>query len=257
MGLHFGFADHNTHNHTEALINQYKYVIEKGNIKKEMKILDAGCGVGGASLYIAKKCSADLVGVSIVNEQVEEARRNAIKAKLDKNVKFLVRDYANTGFASNTFDVVFGMESICYAVSKEAFLKEAYRLLKPGGKLVITDGYRRRETTDKVEKQLMKDFCAGWSLYDLVGVDQMTEDIKSSGFKKIVVEDMTKQITMSLDRMRRLVWWWNIGEILLGWIQSPIVESARDNAKAMKNWINGVDDGLFGYFAHVAVKPKK
>jgi hypothetical protein len=61
---------------------------------------------------------------------------------------------------------------------------------------------------------------------------------------------------MSLNKMRLLVWWWRVGEVVLGWMKLPVVVMARANAQAMKGWIAGVERGLFGYYAHVAMKPK-
>ncbi len=257
LGLHFGFADGTTASHTEALINQYKYVIRKGIIEDGMQVLDAGCGVGGASIHIARKTGAQCTGISIVPEQIVEARKNAIKAGVGDRVNFLVADYAVTELPSATFDVVFGMESVCYATSKKDFVAESYRVLKPGGMLVLTDGYRKREVKNRDEKQLMKTFCEGWRLADLVSVEDVTRAMRRGGFGDIVVEDKTSEIEMSINKMKRLVGWWRIGEQVLGWVNLPIVKMARANASAMEAWIMGVERGLFGYYAHVAQKPAK
>jgi len=256
-GLHFGFTDSETKDHTQALINQYKYVIKKGHIKDGMKILDAGCGVGGAAVYIAKETRAEVVGITLVPEQAVEALEYANKQNVDNLVKFVVGDYLQTGLKSKQFDVIIGIESICYATPKCSFVKEVYRLLKPGGRLVLTDGYRRRELRGKQEEKIMREFCEGWALYGLVSYTEMAREMSKGGFERVKVEDMTEATTMSLNKMRSLVKWWRLGEIVLGWIDLPIVKMARANALAMSAWIKGIDTGLFGYFAHVASKPKK
>lgn len=256
LGLHFGFADPETTNHTEALINQYRYVVDRAKIKRGMRVLDAGCGVGGGSIYIAKTTGATVVGITLVPEQVDEARRNAIKAEVGSNVEFCVGDYCMTGFESNSFDVVFGMESVCYAWPKKAFVQEAFRLLKPGGILVLTDGYRKRAIRAD-EQQVMTEFCKGWRLVGLASYREMARAIENGGFIQLKIEDMTKATEMSLDKMKKLVWWWRIGERIVGWMDLPIVAMARANARGMKAWIAGVERGLFGYYAHVAMKPKK
>lgn len=256
LGLHFGFADGVTKNHTEALINQYKYVIDKGEIKRGMRVLDAGCGVGGAAIYIAQKTGAEVVGITLVGEQAEEANGNAGAANVSKLTKFVVGDYTKTGFEPNSFDLVFGIESVCYAKPKASFLKEAWRVLKPGGKLVVTDGYRRRGVKGQTERQIMRDFCEGWRLAGLVSYQDMERVISAGGFRNVEIEDKTQEIEMSLNKMRELVWWWKVGEVTLGWLNLPVIEMARTNAKAMNAWIGGIESGLFGYFTHVAIKPK-
>ena len=257
LGLHFGFADGTTVNHTEALINQYRYVIRKGNIGNGMRVLDAGCGVGGASIYIAQMTGAHCVGISIVPEQIMEARENAIKVVVGDRTEFLMADYMATECPPATFDVVFGIESVCYATTKKDFVAEAYRILKPGGMLILTDGYRMREVKNRAEKRLLKTFCEGWRLADLVSVGNMSRAIRAGGFENVVVEDKTWEIEMSINKMKRLVGWWRIGEKILGWVNLPFVKMARANASAMEAWITGVEYGLFGYYAHVAQKPSK
>ncbi len=253
-GLHFGFADTSTKNHTEALINQYRYVIEKGKIKARMKVLDAGCGVGGATVYIAKKTGASVIGITLVSEQAEEARAYSKKEGVEHTATFMVGDYLKTGLESESFDVVFGIESICYATPKSDFVKEAYRLLKPGGMLVITDGYCRRAVKNAAEKKILNDFCDGWRLDHLIDQAEMTRVIKNGGFAHVKVEDVTDKITMSLNKMRVLVGLWRVGEKLLGWIDHPMIRMARDNAKSMDACIKGMSAGLFGYYSHVARK---
>lgn len=255
LGLHFGFADRATKSHTEALINQYKYVIKKGQIGSEMRVLDAGCGVGGASLYIAKVTGARCVGVSLVESQVKEASENALRQNIQNKVEFLVGDYAHTNLKPESFDVVIGIESICYAAPKRAFLAEAYRLLKPGGRLVITDGYCKNNPLNKTEVHTLKKFCSGWRLANLITYQKMSNEIRKIGFSNVKLEDKTDEIAMSANKMRMLVKWWNLGEILLGWVDLPLVAMARANAMGMRYWLRGLDAGLFGYFAHEAKKP--
>lgn len=256
LGLHFGFADPETTNHTEALINQYRYVVDRAKIKRGMRVLDAGCGVGGGSIYIAKTTGAKVLGITLVPEQVDEAKRNAKKAGVVPNVEFCEGDYCATRLEPNSYDVVFGMESVCYAWPKKAFVQEAFRLLKPGGILVLTDGYRKRAIRGGEEQQVMAEFCKGWKLAGLSSYLEMARAIENGGFIQLKVEDMTKATEMSLSKMRKLVWWWNIGERILGWIDMPIVAMTRANARAMRAWIEGVERGLFGYYAHVAQKPQ-
>jgi tocopherol O-methyltransferase len=245
LGLHYCFWDSHTHTHDEALNNQFKQVIEKSNIKKNIKVLDAGCGVGGGAIYIARHTGARVTGITISPDQVTEARDNAKQADVDQLTEFLLADYTKMPFTDQSFDVVFAVESACYAYPKELFLKEAHRVLKAGGTLVISDGYTIRKPKSEEEKKIILHFCAGWRLKELIGVERMTQAIKSCGFSRIASVDKTPEVQPSLLRMKWLIM---LAKPLL-WL--GII---RDNVQSMQASIDGVERGLMGYYLHVARK---
>ncbi len=245
LGLHFGLDDKNSKNLSDSIENQYKILIKLGKIKKGMKVLDAGCGVGGASIYLAHKTGANLFGISLVPEQIKQAKQNAAKRKVADNTTFLVMDFTKTSFPNNYFDVIFGIESICHAYPKEAFLIEAKRILKPGGKLIIADGYRVRKEKTKTEKAITKNLCSAWSLNELIEVSSMVNKINSSGFS--VVKSLNKTASLSISKRR----FW-----LLGFIGTffQFLPGVKENVLAIKSVLKGLRINLFGYYIHVALK---
>lgn len=255
--MHYGFADDRETSHDQALVNQYKYVIGKAGINERTRALDAGCGVGGASLYIAKQTGASVVGLTLVQKQVEEAQASARRDGVDNKTNFLLADYCSSGLPDESFDVIFGIESICYTTPKRDFLIEAYRLLKPGGRLIVTDGYCKREPRNIEEQNILKKFCEGWRLLRLDTFEVMSKQIKEVGFANLVVEDMTEKVSLSLFKMRQILWWWSKVEWIVRRWKIPVIEMARENAKSMRASIVGVESGLFGYYAHFGVKPRK
>ena len=64
LGIHFGFWEKDTKSRQEAMVNQDKEIIKVGVIKKGDRVLDAGCGVGGTAIYIAKIIGARVTGIS-------------------------------------------------------------------------------------------------------------------------------------------------------------------------------------------------
>src|SRR5206468_7584773 len=105
----------------DALQNTNKVMAEQVNITPNDRILDAGCGIGGSALWMAKNKRAEVVGISISGKQIEKAKTVAKQAKVDHLVSFSVIDYLDTGFPNESFEVVWAIESVCHAEKKEDF----------------------------------------------------------------------------------------------------------------------------------------
>ena len=77
--LHFGYYDEQATHHRAAVANMNKVMADLVNIKPGEKVLDAGCGVGGSSIWLAQHRNCEVVGITPVESQVKDAFRNAQK----------------------------------------------------------------------------------------------------------------------------------------------------------------------------------
>jgi tocopherol O-methyltransferase len=104
-------------------------------------ILDVGSGMGGSACYLAKNYQAKIVGITISETQVAIARTKAneqFKINHELMPKFMLEDAHHLkSFEDNSFDIVWSLESAEQFYHKELFIKEAKRVLKPGGQLLI------------------------------------------------------------------------------------------------------------------------
>lgn len=76
--LHFGYWDSDTRSHRESLINMNRHVARKAGLSANTHILDAGCGVGGLSTWLAKEYDTTVSGITICQSQLVQARQFAI-----------------------------------------------------------------------------------------------------------------------------------------------------------------------------------
>jgi ubiquinone/menaquinone biosynthesis C-methylase UbiE len=97
-------------------------------------ILDVGCGTGNFSLELARLGVA-VTGIDISEAMLAIARRKAEDAGL--NMELLKADARHLPFSANSFDKIVSVSALEFAPDLKAVLEECYRILKPGGRLVI------------------------------------------------------------------------------------------------------------------------
>jgi cyclopropane fatty-acyl-phospholipid synthase-like methyltransferase len=199
--LHFGFWEKHTKSHKEALLNTNKFLADKAQIGPNDIILDAGCGIGGSAIWIAKNFGVIVIGISLSETQVQKAKELAAMNNTDHLNRFLMGDFLNTAFRDETFDIVWAIESICHAEAKKDFLIEASRLLKKNGKMVLSDGFLLRDLRNHTEKRPLEDFMNGMVLPNLDMVDQFKKSLREVGFRNIKYWEKTREIMPSLRRL--------------------------------------------------------
>lgn len=240
--------------HEEAVINQYKEILRRGGIKPGMTVLDAGCGVGGGAIYIAKRTGAVVTGISITRSQITEANGYARQAGVASRTQFIWADYMKTPFPAESFDVIYAIESVCHAYPKVKFLREMRRILKRGGRLIIADGYLKRGVRDDREGRILERFCRGWRLKELATTEEMGKAVVKANLTIKKTEEVTEWIRPNSKRM-----------IILVILSTPVLLLARvfgsqwahlvaENVGAIVAVLMGVRRGMGGYYIHELVK---
>lgn len=121
----------------QAQIDLIEELLSWANVHQAEQILDVGCGIGGSSLYLAEKFSASATGITLSPVQADRATARAQAAGLTDRTHFQVADALNMPFADCSFDLVWSLESGEHMPDKQKFLQECYRVLKPGGTLLL------------------------------------------------------------------------------------------------------------------------
>ncbi|MBD3347262.1 MAG: methyltransferase domain-containing protein [Chitinivibrionales bacterium] len=191
--MHYGYWDETTKTQREASLRFNEVVAETAKVTKDDHVLDAGCGVGGCSIFLATTFGCRVTGITICPNQVERARKNAKKAGVADLCEFHEMDYEHTRFDDKSFSVVWGFESICYAESKAQFIAESSRVLKSNGRLVVADGFASREHYEGKDKKLMQRWLDGWFVNHLNTPGQFANFAKDSGFSITDYRNVTRQ----------------------------------------------------------------
>ena len=217
LGMHWGYWDDQTRNHAESLVNMSRALASLADLRPGMRVLDAGCGVGGPALWLAQTYGVEVLGVTLSEVQLARARKYAAKRKLDHLVSFEISDFTALPYGEDSFDVVWAQESVCHVPEdgKQAFLREANRVLRPGGRLLMEDWFRIARPYPAAGETLMHEWLSGWAIDDLATTDEITEWSRKAGFDDVALRNITPYAFRSIRRLHRLAFWLYPGGLLL------------------------------------------
>jgi len=122
---------------------------------------------------------------------------------LADKIEFERSDFICTAFSTGSFDVVWALESLCHAEAKSGFYREAARLLRPGGRLVIAEFIRRTRRLDREAEQVVREWLDGWAIPDL-DTEREHDAAATAGFSDIRMRDCTGSTRPSLTRLYRM-----------------------------------------------------
>ncbi len=196
--LHVGYFDEEHTDHGPAVENMKRILADAVDIGPDDHVLDSGCGIGETATWIAKNRSATVTGLNISQMQIGRAREMAKDNGVEDQVSFNFDDFTEMEtIEDDSKDVVWGLESICYADDKRDFLEQAKRVLKPGGRLMVADGYMTKRNLSGGEQKIMQRWLDGWRLPNLAHVDDFTADLEDLGFTDVNVRDVKENVMPS------------------------------------------------------------
>lgn len=190
----------------ELLIDK---ILEQLKIKPQLKILDVGCGLGGTSIYLSKHIKADVTGISISHEQIELAKKQAlhdITLQIDVKDKktvfphFMLDDaHRLRNFSDQSFDLVWSLESAEQFYDKNCFIEQAYRVLKPGGQIMIATWCSNQEQYEGNDAILYQKLCKAFLVPYMPTINHY-ENLLKNQFTEVKSLDWSENVKSSWAR---------------------------------------------------------
>ncbi|MCA9232616.1 MAG: methyltransferase domain-containing protein [Planctomycetales bacterium] len=194
----------NEHFSTEGYLGQVE-LLEKQLVScRAEKVLEVGCGTGFNTRHLAARLSGtNFIGLDLSSSHVDTARSEAYEYG---NVEFETGDFQQLRFEEYTFDAVVAVECLCQTHDMRRTLQEAFRVLRPGGQLLVIDVFRQAPLESYHEEvQLAARLVEKAMAVDEFAVlDQWCEQARDIGFVVRQQTDLSQEISHNVARFHKL-----------------------------------------------------
>lgn len=173
-------------------------------LKEGEVVLDLGSG-GGFDCFLARKQVGEtgyVIGVDMTPEMIKLARKNAEKSGYN-NVEFRLGEIEHLPVADSSVDVIISNCVIVLSRDKLKVFKEAYRTLKPGGRLCISDVVATADLPEQIRHDLtLMAGCISGAVY----IEDLRAMLQKAGFENIrmIPKDNSKEIIKTWDSRKNI-----------------------------------------------------
>lgn len=212
------------------------------------RILDVACGKGTTAVFLAKECGCEVVGIDYGEQNVGAARSLAQATQVDARVQFHRSDAETLPFSDQCFDAVICECAFCTFPDKARAAKEFFRVLRPGGRVGLSDLTRAEVLPTDLDGLLAWIACIG----DAQTAERYTAYLRGAGFSVDSVEQRNDALAEMVDQVRMKL----LGaEIMTGLnkLQLPGVDLGAAKRMA-SNAMEAVRHGQLGYALICATK---
>jgi ubiquinone/menaquinone biosynthesis C-methylase UbiE len=169
--------------------DEYRRFFRLLGLSADDHVLDTGCGSGGPALFVVREIGCRVTGIDVDQAGIRAGEGLARQFDMTDKLMFRHADVAQPlPFAEAAFDAIVSMDALCHFPQRSRIFGEWLRVLRPGGRLLVTDPV---VVTGLVTKEELAERSAtGHFEFCPPGVNERA--LQSAGFELVAVEDVTE-----------------------------------------------------------------
>ena len=176
-------------------------------------VLDLGCGVGASLCYLAERHPIRGIGLPVSPVQGAHARRRIDACGLGDRLQCIEADFLRPPDSLPPVDLAYAIESFVHTPDPSAFFATCARLIRPGGRLLICDDFRRPTPSPQAVGTVER-FRRGWPLNSLVDGNELVRLADAGGFGHERTHELTPHLRLGRPRDRLIA----LFIALFGWL---------------------------------------
>jgi ubiquinone/menaquinone biosynthesis C-methylase UbiE len=258
FNMHFGFYRWGMNPLAlESMLEEMsQQVFRRLALSEGMKVLDLGCGLGAPARALIQQHDVATTAVTKVEWQIAMARKLSQGSPALGTVDWTLGDFTALDLPSGAFQAAFSIEACCHAegADKEPFVRECSRLLAPGAKLVVADGFMKRSVgLPRWYATLLGYMTRNWAVERFADLPAFRACLERHGFTVLAAEDISWRISPSVLHVPRVTLKFLAGELLLRRKKLNSVRWGHIVACLLAPFI-GLGRRYFGYYLVTAQK---